>query len=78
MVGLDAAGKTTILYKLKLGVGSSGRVRSAFMLIIFTHHFTPPQHHQHPKVAMKSVICVCVFVVKFPTHQCMAYLPTIS
>lgn len=34
MVGLDAAGKTTILYKLKLGVGSSGRVRSAFMIYI--------------------------------------------
>ena len=24
MVGLDAAGKTTILYKLKLGEGASG------------------------------------------------------
>lgn len=34
MVGLDAAGKTTILYKLKLGVGSSGRVRSIFMIYI--------------------------------------------
>ena len=32
MVGLDAAGKTTILYKLKLGEGASSRGAAAAVL----------------------------------------------
>ena len=36
MVGLDAAGKTTILYKLKLGEGTS-KVYSTVLPLIVIH-----------------------------------------
>jgi hypothetical protein len=38
MVGLDAAGKTTILYKLKLGEGQS----SQKLLIVYSLFWMPP------------------------------------
>jgi GTPase SAR1 family protein len=35
MVGLDAAGKTTILYKLKLGEGTISQTCGVFMGTVF-------------------------------------------
>ena len=66
MLGLDAAGKTTLLYKLKLGDGTLWYTTiQRYDIHILYPYYINSQKRYSPNVLRNVGLCDCVHVVSF-------------